>query len=134
VSLYSHRYQKRHYGLPGGEARNTPIDIAVIESGFITWLMQTTHAGDRILTRMPHADWGKDIDGKFVVSRVLRMENFKEEWECLCLDWDLPKVATGKQNIGTGASLRYKSFYDDESREFVAEHFAEDIQRWGYAF
>jgi len=133
VSLYAHRFSKRlmHYE---GKPRNTEAEIAVIEQGFTTWLLRTPSPGDHILTRTPQADWGKDKDGNFVVDRVLFLENLKEDWECLCLDWDLLHVLTGKHNVGNGQAKNYQTCYDDETREHVAKYFSEDIKRWRYEF
>lgn len=134
ASLYAHRFSKRHLSYQG-KPRNTPQEISVIEQGFEAWLLHTPSPGDQHLIKTAQSDWGKDEDGHFAVNAVLHVENFAEDWECLCLDWDLPYRKAGKHNAGlTPLSKNYRANFTDEMREHVAEHFAEDIERWNYAF
>ena len=66
-----------------------------------------------------------------------RFENIEEDWRKVCLaigiNEELPRtnVNTSKPKKQKGA---YKEFYDDETKEIVAEKFKKDIELFGYEF
>jgi hypothetical protein len=76
------------------------------------------------------------LDGVVAVDRVLRYESLAEElatvWTELGLPGspDLPHAKAGTRPRGTS----YRSYYDDASRERVAELFAAPIAELGYEF
>ena len=72
-----------------------------------------------------------DANGTLMVDFVGRVECMSDDFQEICA------------RIGVEASLPhknksshrdYRDYYDDEMREQVAEHFAEDIERFGYDF
>ena len=76
------------------------------------------------------------IDGEVAVDRVLRYESLADElaevWSQLGLPGspDLPHAKGGTRPRGPS----YRSYYDDSSRERVAELFAAPIADLGYEF
>jgi len=81
--------------------------------------------------RMLQSDFVVDEERKLIVDSVARVEN---------LDRDAAAIF---DRIGIRASLPYRnrsrhddyrSYYDDRTRAVVAEHYAEDIERFGYTF
>ena len=76
------------------------------------------------------------LDGRVAVDRVLRYESLAEElatvWSELGLPGspDLPHAKAGSRPRGAS----YRSYYDDASRERVAELFAAPIAELGYEF
>jgi len=76
------------------------------------------------------------LDGRVAVDRVLRYEALAEElatvWSELALPGspDLPHAKAGTRP----RSASYRSYYDDASRERVAELFAAPIAELGYVF
>nr|WP_272508213.1 sulfotransferase family 2 domain-containing protein [Salinibacter ruber] len=72
-----------------------------------------------------------DADGRLMVDYIGRLESIREDFQTIC------------EQIGVEASLPhknasshrdYRTYYSDRSRELVAEHFQEDIERFGYCF
>lgn len=65
--------------------------------------------------------------------------NFIGRFERLGSDLNYAAIL-GKFRVGRLSKLNatvrkdYRKYYDDESREFVAHHFASDIDRFGYTF
>ena len=76
------------------------------------------------------------LDGRVAVDRVLRYESLADEltkvWSELGLPGspDLPHAKSGARPRGAS----YRSYYDDPSRERVAELFAAPIAELGYEF
>jgi Sulfotransferase family len=76
------------------------------------------------------------LDGRVAVDRVLRYESLAQElatvWSELGLPGspDLPHAKAGVRPRGTS----YRSYYDDDSRDRVAELFAAPIAELGYEF
>ena len=74
-----------------------------------------------------------DEQGSLLMNRVLRFEDLKGEFFGLCLRLRvlprrLPHIYKNE------ARKPYPEYYDDESREWVAKHFAEEIRRFDYRF
>ena len=130
VSLYRHRMRKLRMWYEG-KPRNTPEDIAVAEKGFVPWLLTTPSRGDSVLTTMAQADWGKNEEGKYCVTRVLRQESLAKDFEDLIRDWGLPPASLKVANAN-GGSKDYRSYYDLSAREHVDLYFREDLERYGY--
>jgi len=61
VSLYFHRMRKLHWSVEG-KPRNTEEEKRVVMLGFVPWLTSTPHPGDRVLTREPQFNWGKNLN------------------------------------------------------------------------
>ena len=76
------------------------------------------------------------LDGRVAVDRVLRYESLADElasvWSELALPGspDLPHAKAGTRPRGTS----YRSYYDDATRDRVAELFAAPIAELGYEF
>lgn len=77
------------------------------------------------------------IDGKIAVDRILRFENLHNEWDelnkYLNINHGVPIVKLEHHN----ASVRdrdYTKYYNNESKEMVADIFAEEIAMFGYSF
>lgn len=131
VSLYRHRMRKLHLSYEG-QPRNTPEDIRIAQEGFVPWLLTTPSEGDKVLTRMAQAEWGKNRKGQYCVERVLRQERLTADWLDLTEEWGLPPTHLKRANVGNSSGWR--EAYTDEAREHVAHYFAEDIRRYGYEF
>lgn len=131
VSLYNHRMKKLDMNFEG-RPRHTEEDKRVAREGFKPWLLGTPSAGDSILTRTAQANWGKDVDGHYVIHHVLRFEELADDWADICRTLQIPYRPL--PHVLKGEKENYRDRYDDESMAHVEKHFAEDIERYGYAF
>jgi hypothetical protein len=70
-------------------------------------------------------------NGEIGINRLLRFESLLEDWTGLMqelgLERELPTVNISKH-------MDYSEFYNDSDRQFVANHWREDIEAFDYAF
>jgi hypothetical protein len=76
-------------------------------------------------------EWISDRD-EIIVDFVGRYENLKEDWSKVCRTLQLPALPLGRENQVVRQD--YRIFYDDESRELVANRFARTIELFDYRF
>ncbi|MEE8234249.1 MAG: sulfotransferase family 2 domain-containing protein, partial [Gammaproteobacteria bacterium] len=133
VSLYFHRMKKLYWAVDG-KPRNDLESIACAEKGFTSWLLNTPHPGDHILTRKSQVSWGKGISQEFVIDHVLRQENIAKDFENLCNLKGIPHHTLGHILKGGGQSRDYRKHYSEVAIWHVDHYFKEDIERWGYEF
>jgi len=133
VSLYNHRWRKRH-ALFEGKPRNSPEDNALLEQGFKAWLLNTNHESDRVLTKMPQVEWIKDANGKLAVDLVIPFENVAGGMERVAEKVGLPRIGLSRINVNERSSAALDEYYDGETRAFIERHFAEDIETFKYTY
>ena len=76
-------------------------------------------------------DWISEGD-KVIVDFVGRYENLDSDWEQICKRLDVAPIALTRENQVPRAD--YQSFYDETSRQLVADRFAKSIELFGYQF
>ena len=76
-------------------------------------------------------EWLKDVEGKITIDFIGRFESinddFKQIKKAIGLDASLPHLNASRR-------VSYRSYYDDETRDMVAQWFNEDIEVFGYSF
>ena len=79
----------------------------------------------------PQAEWLKDDEGKITIDFIGRFETLNEDFNqikgVIGLEAELPHLNASKR-------AGYQSYYNDETREIVADWFREDIELFGYCF
>lgn len=68
---------------------------------------------------------------KIIVDHVARFENLVDEWKLIATKLNLP---TELPHRNPGANLDYHQFYTDETREYVGQKYAREIEVFGYEF
>jgi hypothetical protein len=61
-----------------------------------------------------------------------KVENLNQDWFNVCKELNLSNLPVKKVN--TTNHKHYTEYYDDETREIVAEKYAKDIEYFGYKF
>lgn len=78
------------------------------------------------------SDFARQRDGAWGVDTVLRVESLDADFRALCAARGLDGVDLPHRN--RSARPDHRELYDDETRTLVAQHFALDIERFGYTF
>lgn len=80
----------------------------------------------------PQASQLVDANGKLLVDFVGRTETLQADFDEVCTRLEIPK--TDLPRVNTTERSAYQGYYDDDSRQAVAELYARDIEMFGYGF
>ena len=81
----------------------------------------------------PQRQYLVDLDGNEIVDFVGRYESLQTDFDYCCDRIGLPRQVLPHRRRATDRS-EYRTYYDDSTRALVAEHFAMDIEAFGYEF
>jgi hypothetical protein len=80
---------------------------------------------------MPQMEWISDRHGEISVDFVGRFENLNEDFQYICAEIGrkaiLPHIKSSKHR-------HYQDYYDNPTKDIVAEWFQKDIQKFNYQF
>jgi len=113
VSLYKYFSNQPHQPMV---VKNRTFKIFLIEGNSTWWY----GAFDN------HVDFIGDIDF------IGKIENLQNDFDYVCEKIVAPKIKIPHKNKTN--HKHYTKYYDDETREIVAERFAKDIEYFGYEF
>ena len=72
-----------------------------------------------------------DQEGKIIVDFIGRYERLTQDFQQVC---QILNIETSLPAINRTVHRDYKSYYNDQTRKMVEEHFKEDIELFGYHF
>ncbi|MEM1182087.1 MAG: hypothetical protein AAGM22_27310, partial [Acidobacteriota bacterium] len=81
---------------------------------------------------VPQVEWLGDGQGRLLVHDLLRFENLRWDWASWARKHALP--ATLSRRNASKRRRDYRSYYSPETREIVADHYAADLEAFGYLF
>jgi hypothetical protein len=74
-----------------------------------------------------------DLDGKIIVDFIGRYENLRNDFEHVCRTVGVPMPAMPHKRKATDRG-DFRSYYNDETAQLVADHFKRDIEAFDYTF
>ena len=88
--------------------------------------------GIAMFSKWSYLDLMKDNNGNLAIDFVGRFENLQNDFDIVCDKIGIPR----KQLLNTNHVKRknYTEYYDDETREMVAQGCQRDIEYFGYQF
>ena len=81
----------------------------------------------------PQLHYLVDLNGEQIVDYVGRYESLQTDFDKCCERIGLPKQSLPHRRRATERS-DYRDYYDDRTNALVAQHFAADIEAFGYTF
>ena len=79
-------------------------------------------------------DYLVDLHDKLIVDFVGRYERLNEDFSYACQRIGINLPALPHRRQATDRSKDFRSYYDSETADLVAQHFRKDIERFGYTF
>ncbi|EED36647.1 conserved hypothetical protein [Luminiphilus syltensis NOR5-1B] len=81
----------------------------------------------------PQSDYLIDLRGNVIADFIGRYENLQEDFSHCCERIGIPAPTLPHKRKADDRD-RYRSYYNDKTRDLVAQHFARDIELFDYAF
>lgn len=138
LSMYSYLWRSQDKW-PRRWRKSRPASIT--ELSFLEWIKHETfrtptlrsiHAG----RRSGHCADGTQLDWisskKTSLDFIGRFENLQQDFNTVCDKIKIPQQQL--PHINKTNHKHYTEYYDDETREIVAEKYAKDIEYFGYKF
>lgn len=79
-------------------------------------------------------DYLVDLHGRLLTDHIGRYEQLQDDFALICKRIGIAPITLPHKREGKGRERDYRSYYDADTAELVARHFAVDIERLNYRF
>ncbi len=126
VSSYHHIRRERPQYLGGHETFEA----------FLRWKLdpERTYQYHLDTSITPQSDYLVDLHGQVCVDFIGRYEHLHDDFEQACARIGIRPPALPHRRQATDRRHDYRGYYNDQTAELVARHFARDIELLGYGF
>lgn len=97
---------------------------------YLDWVIETPNPYAKGATKL-QKDVITDADGKLLVDFVGRYETLAQDFAQVC---EKLKIVAQLPHVNKSVHYDYRAYYNARTRQLVAEHFAADIELFGYSF
>jgi len=110
-----------------------PWDRVISQTAFFSQqgLLKTTLTADELILPNPMVDYISN-DGTLFVDDFIKFESLQDDFNRICDRLGITRTLLPHKN----RSLRqnYEKYFDEDTRQYVAEKFQNDIEAFGYEF
>lgn len=83
----------------------------------------------------PQSEFNCDQDGSPLVDFIGRFENLQDDFNYICQQIGIPAKTLGHVNKAPASQQKnWRDYYDNETKEFIADLYQRDINLFGYEF
>jgi hypothetical protein len=110
-----------------------PIVAEIREMDGFTGFM-ASRLGARQINEMEGniSDWITDRSGNILMDYVARFEALEESWDVICDRMDVPLIPLPHENKSERS--HYRTYYNQVTRQQIADRFSWSIEKFGYTF
>ena len=124
-----------HYLKQGGNCKNDALDFEKYLSKYKSFRDLVLNWDDSLFNQIhfrPQHEWICDHDGGLIPHFIGRLETIQKDWDFICNKMNVPIRNLPFRN--KSQHKYYTEYYNDETRQIVAEKYVKDIEYFGYQF